>query len=105
MYIYILHVNVTCIKHCTCSYFYPDKTLFVLHYYSDDGVVKVFYNSEYSFSQRLYGELDVDLTHITLPQPLESIVEQSGIYIRGALPPACFQAIMTLHEVSKNTKH
>ena len=66
---------------------------------ADAGIIKVFYNSEYTFSQRLYGELDVDLTHIMLQQPLGAVLRQAGIYLREALPLPCFQALMMLSEV------
>jgi hypothetical protein len=62
--------------------------------------VRVLYNSDLSFSQRLYGPLDVDLCRVKVHEPLGLVVRQSLLYVRDMLPKACFQAIVRLEEVS-----
>lgn len=81
----------------TCMYLYRVFSDLAI---IDPAVVKVFHNSEYTFSSRLYGNLDVDLTHIKLPQPLPFLIQQPSIYIRGNLPKLCFQCLMKINEVS-----
>jgi hypothetical protein len=61
------------------------------HYSQDRNVKKVFYNSEFGFSQRLYGSLDVDIPRIRLEYSVEEIVQDSRIYIRGSVPPEMFR--------------
>lgn len=61
--------------------------------------VRVLYNSDHSFSHRLYGALDVDLCRVKLHEPLSLVVQQSLLYIRDMVPPACFQALIRLEEV------
>ena len=67
----------------------------------DKNVLKTFYNSDYTFSSRLYGTLDVDLTHIVLPHPLDVLVQEPRLYIRETVPQLCFIALMNLHEVRR----
>ena len=59
--------------------------------FSDASILKVFYNSAYSFSGRLYASLDVDLPHIRLYQPLTELTQQSLIYIKDTLPQKIFR--------------
>lgn len=64
------------------------------HHSSQDEVLKkVFYNSEFGFSQRLYGTLDVDLPRIRLFRPLKEIIQIPLIYLQGYIPPASFRYI------------
>ena len=67
----------------------------------DENVLKTFYNSDYTFSSRVYGSLDVDLTHIVLPHPLGVLVQEPRLYIRETVPQLSFIALMNLHEVRK----
>ena len=59
----------------------------------------VLYNSNMSFSQRLYGPLDVDLCRVKLHEPLGQIVQQPLLYVRDMVPKPCFEALVRLHEV------
>ncbi|KAK6176744.1 hypothetical protein SNE40_014985 [Patella caerulea] len=61
---------------------------------------KVLYNSDMSFSQRLYRALDVDLCRIKLHEPLSVIVQQSLLYVRDMVPKLCFQSLVKLHQLS-----
>ncbi|XP_041347622.1 uncharacterized protein LOC121367489 isoform X2 [Gigantopelta aegis] len=62
--------------------------------------VRVLFNSDVSFSSRLYGPLDVDLCRIKLHEPLSIITEQSLLYVRDMVPKPCFQALVKLKELS-----
>ena len=64
---------------------------FPRHYSQNVAVLKVFYNSEFEFSQRLYGSLDVDLPRIVLCSPLSEILQQPLIYLPGSIPQACLR--------------
>lgn len=55
--------------------------------------MKVFYNPNLSFNKRIYDSLDVSLSPIHLSQPLEDIVKQPLLYIRGMIPHACVQSL------------
>ena len=61
---------------------------------------QVFYNSEYTFSERLYGSLDVDLPRIHLYQPLSELVRQSAIFVRDCVPQPCLRTLLCLSELS-----
>lgn len=61
------------------------------HSSQDEELRKVFYNSEFGFSQRLYGTLDVDIPRITLNQPLQEMVRDCRIYVRGSIPQEMFR--------------
>lgn len=58
------------------------------------------YHSNLSFSERLYGPLDVDLCRVKLHEPLGQIVQQPLLYVRDMVPKPCFDALVKLHEVS-----
>ncbi|XP_077181750.1 uncharacterized protein CFAP92 isoform X2 [Paroedura picta] len=60
------------------------------------GRIEVFYNSQVSFHQRLYVDLEAILFHIHLCKPLSSITKQPLLYIRDMIPQACFQALSRL---------
>lgn len=62
--------------------------------------VRVLYNSDYSFGERLYGPLDVDLCRVKLHEPLSIIVQQPLLYVRDMVPRPCFEALVKLYEVS-----
>lgn len=61
------------------------------HSSQDQALIKVFYNSGFEFSQRLYGTLDVDLPRIRLFRPLKEILRVPLLYIKGYVLPACFR--------------
>lgn len=61
--------------------------------------VKVLFNSDYSFGDRLYGPLDVDLCRVKLHEPLSIIVQQPLLYVRDMVPRPCFDALVKLYEV------
>ena len=54
-------------------------------------IIKVFYNSEFGFSQRLYGLLDVDIPRITLSHPIKEIVKDFRVYVKGHIPMEIFR--------------
>lgn len=55
--------------------------------------VTVLYNSDLSFSERLYDTLDVGLTPIYLLKPLETIMGEPLLFIRNMVPYGCLEAI------------
>lgn len=59
--------------------------------FTDEDIVKVHYNSEFEFSHRLYGMLDVDIPLIQLCQPMSGLIRHSLIYIKDAIPGKCFR--------------
>lgn len=63
--------------------------------------VKVLFNSDYSFGDRLYGPLDVDLCRVKLHEPLSIIVQQPLLYVRDMVPRPCFDALVKLYEITK----
>ncbi|XP_060570277.1 uncharacterized protein LOC132728621 [Ruditapes philippinarum] len=63
--------------------------------------VTVLYHSNLSFSERLYGPLDVDLCRVKLHEPLVQIVQQPLLYVRDMVPKPCFDALVKLHELIK----
>lgn len=62
-------------------------------------IVQVLYNSEYTFSSRLYGTLDVDITAILIPQPLGDLLGRAAFYTRGSVPEPCFRALLRLNDL------
>ncbi|XP_074054490.1 uncharacterized protein CFAP92 isoform X2 [Macrotis lagotis] len=71
---------------------------------TDEDKFQVLYNSELSFHQRLYPDLDALLYHIHLCKPLSSLVKQSMIYIRGLIPQPSFQALLKLDTICHSNK-
>uniref|UniRef100_A0A669P5G4 Cilia and flagella associated protein 92 (putative) n=1 Tax=Phasianus colchicus TaxID=9054 RepID=A0A669P5G4_PHACC len=65
-------------------------------YRREDGQLEILYNSQLSFSQRLYTDLEAIFYHFHLCKPLFSIAKQPLLYVRGAVPWACFQALSRL---------
>lgn len=99
-------------------WWHGDIHLFILEGIRDRGVaslwnslprpensdVKVLFNSDYSFGDRLYGPLDVDLCRIKLHEPLSIIVQQPLLYVRDMVPRPCFDALVKLYEITKLTQ-
>ncbi|KAJ8391120.1 hypothetical protein AAFF_G00097410 [Aldrovandia affinis] len=55
--------------------------------------VEILSKSALSFSNRLYGTLDISLGPIRLHKQLELIMKQPAVYVRDTVPPACLQAL------------
>uniref|UniRef100_A0A8C0IBG6 Cilia and flagella associated protein 92 (putative) n=1 Tax=Bubo bubo TaxID=30461 RepID=A0A8C0IBG6_BUBBB len=62
-------------------------------YRHEDGQLEILYNSQLSFPERLYTDLEAIFYHFCLCQPLCTITKQPLLYIRGMVPRACFQAL------------
>ncbi|KAM6197648.1 uncharacterized protein CFAP92 isoform 2-T2 [Sarcoramphus papa] len=65
-------------------------------YRHEDGQLEILYNSQLSFRQRLYADLEAIFYHFCLCQPLFTITKQPLLYVRGMVPSACFQALSRL---------
>ncbi|KAM6061746.1 uncharacterized protein CFAP92 [Chlamydotis macqueenii] len=65
-------------------------------YRHEDGRVEVLYNSQLSFHQRLYTDLESIFYHFRLCRPLSTIAKQPLLYVRGRVLRACFQALSRL---------
>ncbi|XP_025922184.1 uncharacterized protein KIAA1257 homolog [Apteryx rowi] len=65
-------------------------------YRPEDGQLEILYNSQLSFRQRLYVDLEAILYHFRLCKPLFTITKQPLLYVRGMVPWACFQALSRL---------
>ncbi|XP_063203698.1 uncharacterized protein CFAP92 [Chroicocephalus ridibundus] len=65
-------------------------------YREDDGQLEILYNSQLSFHQRLYTDLEALFYRFRLCQPLFAITKQPLLYVRGTVPWACFQALSRL---------
>lgn len=64
-----------------------------------DSDTHVLYNSDMTFSQRLYTKLDLDLLKIKLFEPVEEIVKKPLLYVRDMTPKASYEALIKLHQV------
>uniref|UniRef100_A0A8D0FIX0 Cilia and flagella associated protein 92 (putative) n=1 Tax=Strix occidentalis caurina TaxID=311401 RepID=A0A8D0FIX0_STROC len=62
-------------------------------YRHEDGQLEILYNSQLSFPERLYTDLEAIFYHFCLCQPLCTVTKQPLLYIRGMVPRACFQAL------------
>ena len=95
------------------SLFHPQTHTILYCSSLDEVVIKVFYNSEFAFSSRLYACLDVDLPRIKFYQPLSELTQQSLLYIRDMIPQTCFRSAntsshhhtITLHTCSHHHTH
>ncbi|XP_067854781.1 uncharacterized protein cfap92 isoform X2 [Heptranchias perlo] len=63
----------------------------------EKGKINVLYNSDFSFHQRLYADLDDHLHHVYLHEPLHDITKQPLLYIRDMAPHECFQALYRIY--------
>ncbi|XP_021347646.1 uncharacterized protein LOC110446691 isoform X2 [Mizuhopecten yessoensis] len=77
------------------------KTLWNLLPKQEKSDVKVLYNSDMNFSERLYGPLDVDLCRVKLHESLTQIIQQPLLYVRDMVPKACFEALIRIYELTK----
>ncbi|XP_032996722.1 uncharacterized protein KIAA1257 homolog isoform X2 [Lacerta agilis] len=68
------------------------------------GRLKIFYNSHFSFHQRLYVDLEAILLHIRLCKPLSNIVNQPLLYIRDMVPLPCFEALIRLDSICRSMR-
>ncbi|XP_054832357.1 uncharacterized protein FLJ43738-like, partial [Eublepharis macularius] len=71
---------------------------------SKTGRLEILYNSQITFHQRLYVDLEAILFHIRLCKPLSSITKQPLLYIRDLVPLACFQALSRLDYICHSKK-
>ncbi|XP_045146072.1 uncharacterized protein KIAA1257 homolog [Echinops telfairi] len=65
----------------------------------EHGKYKVLYNSQLLFRHRLYTDLETILYHVLLFKPLASLLKHPQLYIRNAVPPDAFQALVRLHYI------
>nr|XP_033782538.1 uncharacterized protein KIAA1257 homolog isoform X2 [Geotrypetes seraphini] len=72
--------------------------------WNEDVNVKILYNSNLSFHQRVYKDLNTFLYQIHLYQPLSCIMKQPLLYIRDMVPFACFQALSRLDYICSSKK-
>ncbi|XP_052534435.1 uncharacterized protein CFAP92 isoform X5 [Tympanuchus pallidicinctus] len=73
-------------------------------YRREDGQLEILYDSQLSFSQRLYTDLEAIFYHFHLCKPLFSIAKQPLLYVRGAVPWACFQALSRLSYLCRSKR-
>ncbi|XP_063283036.1 uncharacterized protein CFAP92 [Pelobates fuscus] len=71
---------------------------------TEDEKVDVRYNSQLSFCDRIYKDLDVLLSHIHLHDGLSSIMKQPTLYIRDLVPSASFHALSRLNFIYNSSK-
>ncbi|XP_073732201.1 uncharacterized protein cfap92 isoform X2 [Misgurnus anguillicaudatus] len=70
----------------------------------EEDQVTVLYNSDLSFSVRLYDTLDVGLSPIYLPNPLETIMSEPLMFIRNMIPHGCLEAMKRISLLRKAKK-
>ncbi|XP_074139793.1 uncharacterized protein CFAP92 isoform X2 [Sminthopsis crassicaudata] len=68
------------------------------------GMFQVLYNSDLTFHDRLYSDLDAVLYHIHLCKPLSSLLRESVIYVRGLIPQPSLQALIKLDTICHSKK-
>ncbi|XP_026131380.1 uncharacterized protein cfap92 [Carassius auratus] len=66
--------------------------------------VSALYNSDLSFSERLYDMLDVGLSPICLVKPIETILMEPLVFIRNTVPHACLEALKCISHICKAKK-
>ncbi|XP_016345439.1 uncharacterized protein FLJ43738-like [Sinocyclocheilus anshuiensis] len=66
--------------------------------------VTALYNSDLSFSERLYDMLDVGLSPVCLVKPLETILMEPLVFIRNTVPHACLEALKRISHICKAKK-
>uniref|UniRef100_A0A9J8DAL0 Si:dkey-57n24.6 n=1 Tax=Cyprinus carpio carpio TaxID=630221 RepID=A0A9J8DAL0_CYPCA len=66
--------------------------------------VTALYNSDLSFSERLYDMLDVGLSPVCLVKPLETILMEPLVFIRNTVPHACLEALKCISHICKAKK-
>uniref|UniRef100_UPI00398F31E3 uncharacterized protein cfap92 n=1 Tax=Pristiophorus japonicus TaxID=55135 RepID=UPI00398F31E3 len=66
--------------------------------------INVLYNSNLSFHQRLYANLDDNFYHIYLHEPLHDITKHPLLFIRNMSPKDCFQALYRLQNLCSAKK-
>ncbi|XP_029768431.1 uncharacterized protein KIAA1257 homolog [Terrapene carolina triunguis] len=71
---------------------------------TENGRLDILYNSQLSFHQRLYTDLEAILYHIHLCKPLSSITRQPLLYVRDMVRQACFQALSRLDYLCHSKK-
>ncbi|XP_074862004.1 uncharacterized protein CFAP92 [Carettochelys insculpta] len=71
---------------------------------TENGRLDVLYNSQLSFHQRLYTDLEAILYHIHLCKPLTAIARQPLLYVRDMVPQPCFQALSRLDYLCHSKK-
>ncbi|XP_032661528.1 uncharacterized protein CFAP92 [Chelonoidis abingdonii] len=71
---------------------------------TENGRLDILYNSQLSFHQRLYTDLEAILYHIHLCKPLSAITRQPLLYVRDMVRQACFQALSRLDYLCHSKK-
>ncbi|RXN19863.1 putative protein KIAA1257-like [Labeo rohita] len=66
--------------------------------------VTVLYNSDLSFSERLYDTLDMGLSPVCLVKPLENILMEPLVFIRNTVPHACLEAMKRISHICQAKK-
>ncbi|XP_060691828.1 uncharacterized protein cfap92 [Hemiscyllium ocellatum] len=66
--------------------------------------IKILYNSNFSFHQRLYANMDDNVYHLHLREPVHDIIKQPLLYIRDMTPQDCFQALCRLQHMCSAKK-
>ncbi|ESO89848.1 hypothetical protein LOTGIDRAFT_124357 [Lottia gigantea] len=66
--------------------------------------MRILYNSDMSFSHRLYRALDVDICRVKLHESLSIIAQQSLLFVRDMVPKLCFHALVKLQQLSNTEK-
>uniref|UniRef100_A0A8C0IYK6 Cilia and flagella associated protein 92 (putative) n=1 Tax=Chelonoidis abingdonii TaxID=106734 RepID=A0A8C0IYK6_CHEAB len=80
------------------------KRLWEQTHRTENGRLDILYNSQLSFHQRLYTDLEAILYHIHLCKPLSAITRQPLLYVRDMVRQACFQALSRLDYLCHSKK-
>ena len=65
----------------------------------DRKTIKCLYNSEVVFPSRSYLSFDVEIKKIKLFEPLENILKEPMLYLKGAVPEDCLQGILCIQQI------